>query len=107
MRKSKFKKSEMEKAILDYTSGASPDEICARLGIKKATLYSWKKKYNTDKLSYSAKIKQLQKENKQLKQMFAEVSIHCKNLHEIVNKVYAEISNTPSPIYLAGRPGTK
>jgi putative transposase len=75
MKKSKFTESQIIKAIKENEQGRSADEICRELGIHKGTFYNWRKKYAGMDASQLKELKELKDENRQLKQLYADLSL--------------------------------
>ena len=64
----------------------SVEEICRRLGISNATFYKWKQKYGGLLPSEVRRLKQLEEENKRLKQLVADLSLDKHMLQDILAK---------------------
>lgn len=86
MKKSKHTESEMVKAVKQLESGVSADVVCREHGISSATLYNWKSKYSGMDVSQVKRLHELEEENRRLKQMYADIALDNKILHEIVEK---------------------
>lgn len=61
-------------------------EACREHGISDATYYNWKTKYGGMEASDVKRLKDLEEENRRLKQMYAELSLDHKILKDIVEK---------------------
>ena len=85
MRK-RFTESQIVAAIKKQESGIAVKEITRELGISDATLYNWKAKYGGMEASDIAKMRELEKENTELKKMFAEMSIENRALKNLLEK---------------------
>ena len=85
MRK-RFTESQIVAAIKKQESGIAVKEITRELGISDATFYNWKAKYGGMEASDIAKMRELEKENKELKKMFAEMSIENRALKNLLEK---------------------
>jgi len=77
MRK-RFTESQIVAAIKKQESGIA--------GISDATFYNWKAKYGGMEASDIAKMRELEKENTELKKMFAEMSIENRALKNLLEK---------------------
>lgn len=55
--------------------GTSVEEVCRKLGIAQATFYAWKKKYGGMVVSELRRLRQLEEENRKLKQLVADLSL--------------------------------
>ena len=85
MRK-RFTESQIVAAIKKQESGIAVKEITRELGISDATFYNWKAKYGGMEASDIAKMRELEKENTELKKMFAEMSIENRALKDLLEK---------------------
>jgi len=61
-------------------------DICRELGISNATFYQWRSKYGGLEASDLRRLKELETENRRLKQMYADLSLDHKILKDIVEK---------------------
>ncbi|MBL7867235.1 MAG: transposase, partial [Flavobacterium lindanitolerans] len=61
-------------------------DISRELGISEATFYNWKAKYGGMEASDVAKMKELERENAELKKMFAEISIENRAMRNLIEK---------------------
>lgn len=67
MRKSKFTEQQIAFALRQAETGTRVAEVCRKMGISDATLYSWKKKYSGLGLPELRRLRQLEEENRRLK----------------------------------------
>lgn len=74
MKKSKFTESQIVKAIKENEAGRSVDDLCRELGIVKGTFYNWRKKYAGMEAQDLKRLKELEEENRRLKQMYADLA---------------------------------
>jgi putative transposase len=86
MRKSEFTEEQIAFAMRQAESGTTVDEICRKLGVTQATFYRWKKKYAGMGVSELRRLKQVEEENRKLKQLVADLSLDKHMLQEIVRK---------------------
>lgn len=56
------------------------------MSISDATFYNWKAKYGGMEASDVAKLKELERENAELKKMFAEASIEIRAMKNFIEK---------------------
>ena len=82
--------SRYNKATIFFVNldGMPVEEICRKLGIANATFYRWKQKYRGLLPSEVKKLKQLEEENKKLKQLVADLSLGKHMLQEVISKKY-------------------
>ena len=55
-------------------------------GISEASYYYWKAKFGGMEASAIKKMKDLEDENRRLKQMFADLSLECRALKDVIEK---------------------
>ena len=73
-------------ALKEHEAGKNVDDICRQLGINRNTLYNWKKKYSGMDSELLRKFKELERENWQLKRMYADLSLDHTILKEVIEK---------------------
>lgn len=66
--------------------GGITKEVCREYGISEATYYNWKSKYGGMQASDIKRLKELEDENRRLKQMYAELCLDNRILKDIVEK---------------------
>ena len=86
MKKKRFTENQIVAAIKKQESGIPVKEICRELGISDATFYNWKAKYGGMDASDVARMKELEKENAELKKMYAEASIEIRAMKSFIEK---------------------
>jgi len=86
MKKSKFIESQITGALREYEAGKSILDICRELKINRNTFYNWKKKYTGMDSSLLRKYKELERENSELKRMYADISLDHRILKTVLEK---------------------
>ncbi|MCO6504631.1 MAG: transposase [Snodgrassella sp.] len=61
-------------------------KICGIYGIGNSTFYKWREKYGGMETSDRKRLKELEAENRKLKQMFAELSLKSQLQEQIIKK---------------------
>lgn len=84
--KKRFTENQIVAAIKRQEGGLAVKEICRELGISDATFYNWKARYGGMEVSDVAKLKELERENAELKKMFAEASIEIRAMKNLIEK---------------------
>lgn len=84
--KKRFSESQIISAIKKQESGVPVKDLCRELGISEATYYNWKAKYGGMEASDVGKMRDLEKENEELKKMFAEMSLENRALKNLIEK---------------------
>ena len=57
----------LRKAEVALANGNTTKEVCRELGVSEQTYYRWRREYGGMKLSQAKRLKELEKENQQLK----------------------------------------
>lgn len=78
--------SVMVKAVKDLENGVKADELCRKMGIVPKTLYRWRVKYGGMELSQVRRLKELEEENRKLKQMYADLALDNQILRDVIEK---------------------
>jgi putative transposase len=86
MKRGKFTEHQIVSALKKQEAGISVKDISRELGISEATFYNWKAKFGGMEASDVAKMKELEKENSELKKMYAEVSIENRAMKNLIEK---------------------
>ena len=86
MKRKVHTESEMVKAVQELESGIDAETVARNHGISKATLYNWKSKYSGMEVSQVRRLKELEEENRKLKQMYAELALDNKILKDVIEK---------------------
>ncbi len=85
MKKKHFTEEQIALA-LHQADRTSPEEITRKLGISQATFYRWKQKYGGLLPSEVKKLRQVEEENRKLKQLVADLSLDKKMLQDVLSK---------------------
>lgn len=75
MEKSKFTEEQIVFALKQAELGTRVEEVCRKMGISEATFYVWKKRYGGVGPSELRRLRQLEEENRKLKQIVADLSL--------------------------------
>lgn len=86
MRKTRFTESQFVRILKEVEGGQMVKEVCREYGMSDATYYNWKAKYGGMEASDIKRLKELEQENRRLKQMFADLSLEHRILKDIIEK---------------------
>ncbi len=86
MKKSKYNDTKVLAILKEAEAGMTVSEISRKYGVSSSTFYKWKNKYAGMNGSEIRKMRQLEEENKQLKRMFADLSLENNVLKELIEK---------------------
>ena len=88
MKKTRHTESEILKILRQYEAGAKTADLCREHRISTATFYNWKSKYGGIQASELKRLKELEAENRKLKQMYANVSLERDALKDLIEKKF-------------------
>lgn len=86
MKKSRFSESQIVGILKEVEGGRSVKEVCREYGFSDATYYNWRAKYGGMELADVKRLKELEQENRRLKQMYANLSLEHTILKDIIEK---------------------
>jgi len=84
--KKRYREEQIVFALRRIESGTKGLEACREMGISEQTLYNWKRKYSGMGTIELRRLKELEDENKKLKQLVADLSLDKHILQEVVRK---------------------
>lgn len=64
--------AKVREAEVEMGKGIPAEEVCRKLGISEATLFRWRQRYGGLSTPEAKRLKALEKENRDLKEMLAE-----------------------------------
>ena len=86
MRKSKYTEGQIAFALKQAETGTPVSEVTRKMGVTEQTFYRWKKKYGGLGATELRRLRQLEEENRKLKQMVADLSLDKHMLQEVIQK---------------------
>ena len=86
MRKSKFSPSQIAKILKEFDNGKNVEEISREYGISVSTFYKWRTQYAGLNSKELKRLKELEEENRKLKQMYASLALDHELAKEIIEK---------------------
>ena len=75
MRTSKFSPQQIAKILKEFDNGKSVDQISREHGVSSAAFYKWRSKYAGMNSKELKRLKELEEENRKLKQMYATLAL--------------------------------
>ena len=85
MKRTRYSEEQIAFALRQAESGTSVAEITRKMGVSEQTFYRWKKKYAGLGVAELRRLKQLEEENRKLKQLVADLSLDKKMLQDVVS----------------------
>lgn len=86
MRKSKFLPQQIAKILKEFGNGKSVDQISREHGVSSAAFHKWRSKYAGMNSKDLKRLKELEEENRKLKQMYATLVLDYQMAKEIIEK---------------------
>jgi putative transposase len=86
MKRSRFTESQIVRILKEVEGGRMVKDVCREYGMSDATYYNWKAKYGGMEVSDVKRLKELEKENRRLKQMYADLSLENRVLKDAIEK---------------------
>ena len=86
MKKSKFSESQIVNILKEAEGGVSLEDLVRQHGFSKTSFYKWKGKYSGMSVSELKRLKELEEENRRLKQMYANLSLEHEALKDAIEK---------------------
>jgi putative transposase len=84
--KKRYTEQQIAFALKQAECGIAVEEVTRKMGISEATFYNWKKKYSGLGISELRRLKQMEEENRKLKQLVADLSLDKKMLQDVLSK---------------------
>jgi putative transposase len=103
MKRSKFTEEQITYALRQVEAGTPATQVCRELGITEQTFYSWRRKYAGMGVAELRRLRQLEEENRKLKQLVADLTLDKHMLQEVSEKSSKAGSATGFGTVCAGR----
>ena len=82
----RFSESQIVNILKEAEAGITLEDLIRQHGFSKASFYKWKAKYSGMSVSELKRLKELEEENRRLKQMYANLSLEHEVLKDIIEK---------------------
>jgi len=84
--KKRFTEEQIIKIMKEHEGGKRAVDIVREHGISEQTFYRWKSKFGGMDVSEAKRLRQLEEENRRLKEMVADLSLDNKILKDVISK---------------------
>jgi len=86
MKRKRFTETQIVNILKEAEAGSPVEVLSRKHGFSKSAFYKWKAKYSGMDASALKRLKELEEENRCLKQMYANLSLEHQALKDIVQK---------------------
>jgi putative transposase len=86
MKKSRYTDEQIAFALRQAETGTPVAEVIRKMGIAEQTFYNWKRRYGGLGPGEVRRLKQLEEENRRLKQMVADLSLDKHMLQDVISR---------------------
>ena len=86
MKKSRYTEEQIIGILKQHEAGVKTAELCREHGISEATFYNWKSKFGGMDVSEAQRLRQMEDENRRLKQLVADLSLDKEMLKAVIRK---------------------
>ena len=86
MKRNKYSEEQIVNILKEADAGIKIPDLCRKYGFSDATYYNWKAKYGGMGVSEIKRLKQLEDENRRLKQIVADLTLDNQALKAVVSK---------------------
>ena len=86
MKKGRFTEEQIRGMLKQQEAGRKVVELCREFGVNRATIYTWKSKYGRVEVIESQRLRGLEKENRRLNLLVADLTLDKEALKAIVRK---------------------
>jgi putative transposase len=86
MKKSRFSEEQILGILKQREAGMKMSDLCREHGISAATFYGWRTKLGSMDVSEAQRLRQIEEENRRLKQLVADLSLDREALRAVIRK---------------------
>ncbi len=86
MTKKTFSEEQIVYALRQAEAGTPVVEVCRKLGVTEQTFYRWRRQFAGMGIAELRRLRQLEDENRRLKQLVADLTLDKHMLQEVIRK---------------------
>jgi len=86
VKRSRFTEEQIISALREVDAGRKLQDVTRKLGITTTTFYRWKAKFSGMSIPDAKRLRQLEKENRRLKQMVADQALDLQALRSVLKR---------------------
>jgi putative transposase len=88
MKRKRYSEAQIAFALRQAESGTPVAEILRKLGVSEQTFYRWKKRFAGMGVAEIRRLRQLEDENRRLKQLVADLTLDKQMLQDVLSKKF-------------------
>ncbi len=86
MKRKRYTEPQIVFALQQAEAGTGVGEICRKMGVAEQTFYRWKRRYAGLGVSEIRRLRQVEDENRRLRQLVADLTLDKAMLQEVLRK---------------------
>jgi len=86
VKRKRYSEEQIIRILKEVEGGLPVEEVGRKYGVAEQTVYRWKSKYGGLEINELKRLKQLEEENRRLKQLVAEQALDIQMLKEVTSK---------------------
>ncbi len=86
MKKSRFTEEKIIGVLKQMEAGRKVADLARELGVSEATIYTWKSKFGGMDVNEARRLRELERENSELKKLVADLSLDKEALKTVIRK---------------------
>ena len=86
MKRKRFTEEQIIGILKEAQAATSNQEVCRKHGITETTFYKWRSKFGGMQVSDAKRLRELEAENRRLKQLLAEAHLDNAALKDVLSK---------------------
>lgn len=86
MKRKRFTEKQIVEILKQHDAGVRMVDLCREHGVSSATIYNWKTRYSVAEGGDTQRLKQMEDENRRLKQLVADLSLDREALKAVIRK---------------------
>lgn len=86
MKKSRFTENQIIGILKEVERGMTVADVCRQHDVSQSSYFKWKAKYGGMEAADIRRLKELEAENNKLKRMYADLSLECHALKDLIEK---------------------
>jgi putative transposase len=86
MKRKRFTEEQIAFALRQAEAGAPVEEVCRKMGVSEPSFYRWKKRFAGMGVPEIRRLRQLEEENRKLKQLVADLTLDKSMLQDVLKR---------------------